>query len=443
MGLTEQICQKAISHKFEDLPNEVVNYAKLIVLDNLGCAIRGLKEPLSKILAEELLGGPATLHSLLGIDNQNTHATLTARLYGATAHAIDFDDTLPEGQPTHTGSVVLGAILALLPSNPVSGKNVIEAVVAAYEANADIGKMLSGSHYHNGFHPTATVGVFAATIAAGRLLDLNLNSMRNALGIASTQAAGLKSTFGTMAKPFNAGQAASAGVLAASLANRGFTGPTDALEAERGYLEMFLGLDEGERPELESGRYQILGNWFKFYAACHATHPMIEALSTIKSENSIDLDDIITIETTAPELAFKTAAIQTPETGLECKFSFPQMAALTLAGYNPASDECFENSVLNDATVNKLRDKFIPRQIEMEGFDATTVVTLASGEKLEKKINLFSMMDDKAKVRFRLEDKFSLNTRHVLNDNQNKTLISAIMSLETAKNAKTVFAVNA
>jgi len=439
MNLTRVICQKALAHKFSDFPEEVVTYAKLALLDNLGCAIRGLREPLSKILAEELMAGPATVNSFLSSGNQTLHPSVLAQVYGATAHAIDFDDTLPTGQATHVGSPVMGAIMSLLPQIEASGEDLIVAIVAAYEANADIAKMLSDQHYEKGFHPTATVGVFAATIAAARLLKLDLEQLQNAIGIASTQAAGLKSTFGTMSKPFNAGQASAKGVLSALLAQRGFTGPENALEVEKGYLQMFMGLTENDRPKIETELFQIMDNMFKLYAACHATHPMIEALLFLTSEHEIDPSDIELIETTAPPLALKTASIGIPKTGLESKFSFSQMAALTVLGFNPASDICFEDTILGNSQVNAMRERFSIQEVAMTGFTTDTSITTKSGKTYQKTIGIFDLMDDRVMVRSRLLEKFLANARAELTLEQCTAISTSVMDLEKATSAASAF----
>src|SRR5208283_3122995 len=160
-------------------------------------------------------------------------ALSAALVNSAAAHALDYDD-VNMAMPGHPSVAILPGLLALAELHHSSGREVVAAFVAGYETACHIGMVLSPGHYNLGFHSTGTVGALGAAAACARLLGLDAETTATALGIAGTQAAGLKSQFGTMCKPFHAGKAAQNGLLAARLAARGFTSRTDIVECVQG-----------------------------------------------------------------------------------------------------------------------------------------------------------------------------------------------------------------
>ena len=438
MQATRQIAEQAIGYEFDELPEDVVSLASLAMLDNIGCAVRGANEELSKILCEELVGQTVTGSNLISgqafAGAPNNHAMI----YGASAHAIDFDDTLPPALAAHAGSAVIGALVASLPSVDASGQELICAIVAGYESAARVASLLHPDHYLNGFHPTATVGVFGAAAAVGRLMRFDRDQMQQAFGLAATQAAGLKCVFGTMTKPFNAGHAASAGLLSARLIARGFTAPTDALEASKGYTDMFIGKPQSEWSIAPKDTYAIRKNAFKFHAACHATHPMIEAIERIQDSHAFDLEDIESITVETSELGIKTASIVEPTTGLECKFSFYHVAAAALVGADMAADQTYSEAMLQDAKVTRLRKKVTLEIGEDDPFFTRLVIVLNSGETLEQDFNFYDLMKDQTRVRERLRAKFSVNTGSVLGTETTEAIDRKIMALHEQPSAREV-----
>src|SRR6202171_4380820 len=187
--------------------------------------------------------------------------------------------------PGHPSVAILPRLLALAELKGSSGREVITAFVAGYETACRIGAALQPGHYNLGFHSTATVGCFGAAAACARLLGLDAAATAMALGIAGTQAAGLKSQFGTMCKPFHAGKASHNGLLAARLAARGVSSRPDLVECEQGFA-----LTHGPdfRPEAalagSPDGFYIRANLFKYHAACYLTHGPIECARAIHEE---------------------------------------------------------------------------------------------------------------------------------------------------------------
>src|SRR5215210_1866558 len=190
-GLTRDLAARASALSYDTLPENVRALARQCVLDYYGVALAGADDPLVAILLDELAeagGNPQA--SLIG------HAArlpmLSAALVnGAMGHALDYDD-VNLAMPGHPSVAILPGLLALAEERRSSGR----AFVAGYETACRIGKALQPGHYNLGFHATGTVGCFGAAAACARLLGLDAEATTRALGIAGTQASGLKSQFG-------------------------------------------------------------------------------------------------------------------------------------------------------------------------------------------------------------------------------------------------------
>src|SRR5208282_5374636 len=168
------------------------------------------------------------------------------------------------------------------------GREVVAAFVAGYEIACRIGMALRPGHYNLGFHSTATVGSFGAAAACARLLGLDAETTATALGIAGTQAAGLKSQFGTMCKPLHAGKAAYHGLLAARLAARGFTARPDILECAQGFARTHSPDFNPERAlATPPGGFHLRNNLFKYHAACYLTHAPIETARKLRAQHGV------------------------------------------------------------------------------------------------------------------------------------------------------------
>src|SRR6516162_4689620 len=232
--LTRALAERAIALCYDELPAPVRELAEQCILDYLGVAIAGSQDPLVRILLDEMAEtGGSPQSSIIG-HSARLPVLSAALVNGSAAHALDYDD-VNMAMPGHPSVAILPGLLALAELKESSGTEVITAFVAGYETSCRIGAALQPGHYALGFHSTGTVGCFGAAAACARLLGLDAEATAMALGIAGTQAAGLKSQFGTMCKPFHAGKAAENGLLSARLAIRGFSSRADLLECEQGF----------------------------------------------------------------------------------------------------------------------------------------------------------------------------------------------------------------
>src|ERR1700751_4784067 len=263
--------------RYDDLPAPVRELARQCVLDYLGVALAGAQDLLVQSLLDEMAGaGGSTQASIIG-HSVRLPMLSAAMVNGSAAHALDYDD-VNMAMPGNPSVSILPGLLALAEFKCSSGREVVTAFVAGYETACRVGAALQPGHYNLGFHSTGTVGCFGAAAACARLLGLDAEATAAALGIAGTQAAGLKSQFGTMCKPFHAGKAAQSGLLAARLAARGVFSRPGLVECEQGFA-----LTHGPdfRPEAAlaepPGGFYIFANLFKYHAACYLTHGPIES----------------------------------------------------------------------------------------------------------------------------------------------------------------------
>src|SRR5262249_47436116 len=210
------------------------------------------------------------------------------------------------------------AVLALGEQRRVSGRDLIAAFVAGFETECRAGQIVLPGHYQAGWHATATLGTFGAASASAHLLGLDEERWRMALGIAGTSAGGMKSMFGTMCKPFHAGNAAANGLRAAQLAERGFSSNPDVVETAQGFAATHTTTFYPERVESWSeGRYAIRDVLFKYHAACFGTHATIEGVLRLKERERLTPDAVESITLRVPPGNLTVCNIQEPVTALE------------------------------------------------------------------------------------------------------------------------------
>ena len=238
MALTSVLAEQARTLTFAAIPPETLTWARQCVLDYIACGIAGASDELTTILLAELAEQGGRESATVFGQRERLPAASAALINGAASHALDFDD-VNLAMPGHPSVAILPALLALAQERGSSGRDVLTAFVAGYELQCRIGRVLAPGHYNVlGFHATATIGSFGAAAACAHLLGLDQDRYATALGIAGTQAAGLKSMFGTMCKPLHAGKAAYHGLMAVKLAMRGFTSRMDILECQQGFARI-------------------------------------------------------------------------------------------------------------------------------------------------------------------------------------------------------------
>lgn len=317
----------------KEFPAEAFRRAADAITDGMGCMVAGSREPLaSKVRAVLSVTGDGGAR-LVGHPARTTPAD--AALYNGTlAHALDYDDTTHPAY-AHPTAVLLPVILALAPRG-IIGHEALTAYVLGLEVFGKLGRALNRGHYQHGWHATSTFGSIAATVTAARLLRLPPDQFRMALGIGASAASGLRVNFGTMTKPLHAGYAARNGVLAALLAEQGFTAGAESLDHRFGYAQVFAraGRVDGDVLRTWGRPLEILSDYgiaLKPYPSCGATHPGIEAALLLAEETRVAPADVTAIRAGVCEMALEPLLYAMPRTPLEGKFSLHFCLAVALA----------------------------------------------------------------------------------------------------------------
>ncbi len=315
-----------------ELPPEVLDAARLCLADWIGVALGAVQEPAARVVYETSLTWSSSGRSTVLLGG-SAAAPIAALCNGTLAHCLDFDDTYVKGV-THISAPVWAATLAVGEEIGAAEEAMLAAFVAGFEAAARAGYGLGERITACGWHGTGVFGRIGAAAATAALLGLDADATVHALGAAATQAGGLTASFGTMAKPFHAGKAAMDGVIAAQLAAKGFTAAERLLDPGAG-LDNVLLQDRSAaiRPADFSG-WEILDNSFKPYAACHLTHPAIDAARQMR-EQLPDAASARSIRIDVGALAEQVTGGKSgrPATPLEAKFDLKYCAALALHGH--------------------------------------------------------------------------------------------------------------
>ncbi|HEY9278669.1 MAG TPA: MmgE/PrpD family protein [Eoetvoesiella sp.] len=366
------------------IPEEARAMACRGFIDCVATMIAGQNEPASSLLVQVL--DPSPGKSTLFFGSRMTDAPTAAWINATAAHAMDYDDVAFQSHPS---AVLVPAILAEAQELGECGANMLDAYVVGYEVWGALACREQGALHLKGWHPTGVWGAVAAAAACARLRRLDATQSTNALALGASQSAGLMANFGSMAKPFHAGKAAHAGVIAARLAQAGFTGSNDALEHEQGLLAAVSQTGDTDRHTpfqlADAWRIQYEGLSLKKYPACYATHRAIDAVKALLESRKLQPDEIKQI-TILTNLRYATILRNhSPKTGLEAKFSM-QFAVAAAVIANKVSLEELQDQFVCRADVQQLMKKIIidPSQglTNTHGSYEQADIHLHSGERL-------------------------------------------------------------
>lgn len=327
MGLTRAFSEFVAAARYEDLPEAALSAARRGVLDWLGCALAGARHPTIDILVETLaaLGGPETA-TVIG-RGRRLGLLEAALANGQMGHVLDFDDTHMGGVILHASSPILAALLALAQTRRASGRDLALAYALGFEAGVRTGQA-APDHHAGGWHLTGTLGTIAAGVAAAKLLKLDAAKVANAIAVSATQAAGMQQNRGTMSKSFHAGKAASNGLLAALLAERGFDGSDESLEGRRGFCRIYSArTDEAALLRDLGRRWEIVDNGHKPYACGVVLHPAIDAMIALGRQGPAAAA-VAAVELKVNPAAVAITGVVNPKTGLKSKFSLSHTSAV-------------------------------------------------------------------------------------------------------------------
>src|SRR5436305_2638563 len=429
--LTRTLAEQASAVSYEALPEPVRELARQCVLDYYGVALAGADDPLATILLDELAeAGGAAQASIIGHEAK-LPALSAALVNGSIGHALDYDD-VNLAMPGHPSVAILPGLIALAEQRNSTGRDVVAAFVAGYETACRIGMALRPGHYERGFHATGTIGAFGAAAACAHLLGLDAEATARALGIAGTQAAGLKSQFGTMCKPFHAGKASQSGLLAARLAARGFSSRPDLVECEQGFA-LTHGPDFNPAAALASppNGFHIFANLFKYHAACYLTHGPIECARSLREQHGVKPDQVARMTLSLDRSCDRVRNIPAPTDGLEAKFSLRQTVAMALSGVDTARLAAYSSETATDPALVRLREKLaLDFRQGWPQAKGELEVTLGDGRVLRASHDAGIPSSDIAGQRERLVAKFDALAEPVLGAARARELRAAILGLD-------------
>lgn len=404
VGLTAELAGRALLVDYETLPEAVRRIAQDCLVDWLGCTFAGVGEPASQIVAQTVLEEGGTPQATLIGHAKRVSQAQAALANGTASHVLDYDD-VNLALPGHLSVAIIPALMALAESRRATTADFYAAFVAGYEFACRVGRLLAPTHYAQGFHATATIGSLGAAMACSHMLGLSVHQASHAIGVAATQAAGLKAMFGSMAKPLHAGLAAQAGMRSALLAEKGFTARPDALECAAGFGQSHGSDFHADRArEIVAGGYHLLSNIFKFHAACFSTHSTIAAVATLCRAHNIPAKAVERITVVAPQ-ACEICNLQSPSTALEAKFSLRAAAAFAALDMDTGTLGTWErvSDVRVQAMLSRVRVELRPGTSLSE-----SVVTISTAEGLvvQQAADAGSPMPDKEEQSLLVQKKF-------------------------------------
>ncbi|MBP8305940.1 MAG: MmgE/PrpD family protein [Burkholderiaceae bacterium] len=415
-------------------------WSKHVLLDWLAVGLAGASEPLVQMLLAEYGGGAEQPCTLLG-SPMRARPHDAALINGAAGHALDFDDVASRmvGHPT---APVAPAALALAQTLGANGRDLLRALIVGHEIESRIGEVAGLSHYQLGFHVTGTIGTFGAAAACARLRGLDAATTRHALGLAATQAAGLKSMFGTMAKPLHAGKAAMNGLMAAQLASRGFTAHESAIECAQGFART-------QAPSLNPmstvidtrAGFAIESALFKYHASCYLTHSTIEAIRQARARHGVTLDALDSMTVTVAGNHRGVCDIANPQTGLNVKFSIQHLAALALDGADTAALGLYTDQTARDERYAKARARIALNVVSAPDRDTAVVsMRLRDGREVTEQANVAIAAKDVGAQWTRLVGKARSIVTPVIGSQRFEAMVAAVQTLDRSTSLQPLLA---
>ncbi|MBT9503302.1 MAG: MmgE/PrpD family protein [Burkholderiaceae bacterium] len=355
--VTQILAEFIVNHPSRGWSDAVDHEAHRTLMNWVGCAVGAAHhETAQAALAAVQLLQPAAQASVLGRSEKVDMAS-AALINGISSHTFDFDDTHLK-TIIHPAGPVVSAVLALAEHTGASGRALIDALVLGIDVSCRVGNAMYPDHYDRGWHITGSTGTLGAAAACARLLKLDVRQTAMALGIAASQPIGVREQFGTMTKPFHPGAAARAGLMAALLAQQGFTASPRALEAPRGMMQTISTKNDWSEITSELGsRFEISFNAYKPFACGIVIHPSIDACAQLR-EQGVRPEHIERLELKVHSLVLELTGKKEPADGLQAKFSVYHGCAAGLT-FGRAAEEEFADDIVNRADLVALRRKVV------------------------------------------------------------------------------------
>ncbi len=385
--VTREVAGFITNLRYAAIPSDVLALAKKSILDGLGLALCGSAAASGKLTRAYLqsLGACRPDATVIG-SALKAPSRFAAFANGISIHADDYDDTQLAvaqdrvyGLLTHPTSTALAAAFATAETRAASGRDLLTAYLAGVEVECKIAEAISPRHYEDGFHSTGTCGTVGAAAVAAKIGGLNLEATLRTLGIAASQAAGLRENFGTMTKPFHAGRAAESGIVAADLATLGWTAADQILEAPRGFFHAAGGGFNADAIHQKLGNpwtFHSPGVSIKPYPSGSLTHPAMTEMARLMREHGIRADQVERVDVGTNRNMPNALIHHQPTTALQAKFSMEFCMAVLLL-YSTAGLSEFTDDVPNRPEVREMisRVRFgVHPAAEAAGYNKMTTI---------------------------------------------------------------------
>ena len=444
----ERIATRVCNFDMRLITPAAINLARTAIIDTVGVTLAGAREPCTTNLLRT--AGIATAPGTCTIFGTplTTSALDASFINGTASHALDYDDfSQPMGG--HQSAPLVAPLMALAEERGLSGLRLIQSYVVGIETEIRIARAVNFYHYDLGWHPTATVGIFGATAAAGHMIGLTAAQLTTAFAIAASFASGLKANFGTMVKPLHVGQAARNGLLAVLLAESGYDACAEAFEHKQGFLNCFNGVGQFDIEK-------IFENWaapleilspsmgLKQFPCCGSSIPAAAMAIKLYHEEKIRPAEITSVDIMPHSRRLKHTNNPDPQTPLAAKFSVQYIVGRALQSGALRLDD-FEGEAHFDEEVRNLMTRMhahphpdMPDD-SAEQFGAEIIVTLTDGRIVSRRVN--SLVGRGGEDPLSLEElweKFSDCSGRVLPKHTVAEVFESLSSLEKIDNIQTI-----
>jgi 2-methylcitrate dehydratase PrpD len=438
---TVQLAKYAAALRYEDLPGPVIQRAKDCIADTIAAIAFGAGLPWSRIVVDYARRrGAGGMSRVLSPGGARLQAPMAAFANGALAHAFEMDNLTWPNTGVHPGATMFTSALAVAQERGIGGRELIAAFVAGAEVMIRIGRATKHNNEGRGFHAPGTTGPFGGAVAVGRLLKFKQDKMTNALGIAGSLACGLlefaRSGTGAMVKRLHLGRAAESGVLAASLADDGFTGPRSVLEGPFGFLNVYCG--DNDVAALTRGlgeEYATLRIMLKRFPVHITSHTSVQAIEDLRREHGYDGAEVASIHIAGNPKMATVNNIPVPSDLMMAQYSLPFCVAL--AHYRDARDPAsFNVRSFNEPAIRSLASR-VTISVSEEAkhghtLASTVTVMLKDGRALSRRVADFKGTPEQPLNGAEMREKFLLLTRHC-DRAAMATLLDRLQNLESER----------
>lgn len=447
IAATTQLAEHVAMLRYADLPARTIHAFKRAFQDHMTCAIAGSAMPVSRALLEYFQETDATRMAAIIGSGVKLSPQNAALVNGANTHGLDFDDGHTNGS-AHPSGAIFPAVLAAAQQYHSSPRQIVLATVMGYDVMCRIAAAMHPATARRGWHNTPIAGVFGAAAAVSRLLELNAEQTRNALGLAGSFSGGLREYVeeGAEIKRIHPGKAARDGLLCAEFAKRGITGPRRVLEGRRGFFNVYAGGEaKWERLVAHLGeRYEIENIYFKPYPCCRHYHAIIDGIVALRERHQFKARDVERIDVGLYAIGVSGHDHKHADNLLDAQMSAPVAAALAIVDGEIAAHHFLPESLARydvlrltqavDTRIDEECERIYPGRRS-----GVVRVHLHDGRSLEKRV-----LDPKGETENPMSDtdlkrKFTMNCETVVGKAKCERLLDVIWNFDQDSNASELY----